>query len=109
MVEYSYGKDSYENRQLRRVAAEILDNPELLMLAAYTRGDVCKSTHSVITILTYRPTQSIPGTRNHYTKILCGYFDEQTEKEIPELVDPLPNSESDEEYQSALPPKSRPR
>jgi hypothetical protein len=50
-----YKQESYETVEKRRAAAVILDSPELLMMHAQSRGD------------------SIPGTRQHFTKILCGY------------------------------------
>lgn len=50
-----YKQESYEAVEKRRAAAVILDSPELLMMHAQSRGD------------------SIPGTRQHFTKILCGY------------------------------------
>ncbi|KAE8444428.1 hypothetical protein EG329_000519 [Mollisiaceae sp. DMI_Dod_QoI] len=55
--------DAWESRQRRRLAAVILDNPELLMMHAQERSD------------------SIPGTRHHFTKILCGY--QEAENEYP--------------------------
>jgi len=55
----AYGNDSYTNTQLRRAAAVILDNPELLMMHAQARND------------------SITGTRHHFTKQLCGYLNEK--------------------------------
>lgn len=36
----SYGNDTYENIQKRRMAAIILDNPELLMMHSQARFDV---------------------------------------------------------------------
>jgi hypothetical protein len=36
-----YGNDTYTNVKLRREAAVILDNPELLMMHAQARNDVC--------------------------------------------------------------------
>ena len=38
---YRYGNDTYTNVRLRREAAVILDNPELLMMHAQARNDVC--------------------------------------------------------------------
>ncbi|PBP22001.1 hypothetical protein BUE80_DR007103 [Diplocarpon rosae] len=54
-----YGNDTYENIQKRRMAAVILDSPELLMMHSQARSD------------------SIPGTRHYFTKILCGYEDDK--------------------------------
>ncbi|KIN02536.1 hypothetical protein OIDMADRAFT_178475 [Oidiodendron maius Zn] len=51
----AYGNDTYEAIQLRREAAVVLDTPELLMMHAQARGD------------------SIPATRYHFMKQLCGY------------------------------------
>jgi len=51
----AYGNDSYANIQLRRDAAIKLDNPELVMMLAMARND------------------SIPATRHHLTKIMCGF------------------------------------
>ncbi|TVY57337.1 hypothetical protein LCER1_G001772 [Lachnellula cervina] len=51
----SYGNDSYANTQLRRDAAIKLDNPELVMMLAMARND------------------SIPATRHHLMKIMCGF------------------------------------
>ncbi|KUJ13288.1 uncharacterized protein LY89DRAFT_785018 [Mollisia scopiformis] len=48
----------YEARQRRRLAAVILDNPELLMMHAQSRND------------------SIPGTRHYFAKLLAGYQDD---------------------------------
>lgn len=36
-----YGQDSYASIQLRRDAAIKLDNPELVMMLAMARNDVC--------------------------------------------------------------------
>ncbi|PBP23740.1 hypothetical protein BUE80_DR005380 [Diplocarpon rosae] len=57
--EADYGNDTYENIQKRRMAAVILDSPELLMMHSQARSD------------------SIPGTRHYFTKILCGYEDDK--------------------------------
>ncbi|PMD59749.1 uncharacterized protein K444DRAFT_590145 [Hyaloscypha bicolor E] len=54
-----YSRDSFARIQRRREAAIVLDNPELLMMHAQARSD------------------SIPGTRHYFTKILCGYEDEK--------------------------------
>ncbi|KAK0100872.1 hypothetical protein ONS95_007318 [Cadophora gregata] len=54
----AYGNDSYENVQKRRMAAVILDSPELLMMHAQARSD------------------SIAATRYYFTKMLCGFHDE---------------------------------
>lgn len=54
----SYGNETYEQVQQRREAAIVLDSPELLMMHAQARND------------------SIPGTRHYFTKMLCGYLDE---------------------------------
>ncbi|TVY85646.1 hypothetical protein LAWI1_G008124 [Lachnellula willkommii] len=51
----AYGNDSYANTQLRRDAAIKLDNPELVMMLAMARND------------------SIPATRHHLMKIMCGF------------------------------------
>jgi len=56
-----YGNDTYERVQKRREAAIVLDNPELLMMHAQARFD------------------SIPGTRHYFTKILCGYHQDETD------------------------------
>jgi len=40
MMKCSYGNDTYENIQKRRMAAIILDNPELLMMHSQARFDV---------------------------------------------------------------------
>jgi len=48
---------AFESRQKRRWAATILNSAELLQLHALARND------------------SVPGTRQHFTKILCGYED----------------------------------
>ncbi|OBT94875.1 hypothetical protein VE01_06299 [Pseudogymnoascus verrucosus] len=53
----SYTDDSYEAVERRRWAATILDCPELLMMHAQARQD------------------TIPSTRLHFTKLLCGYED----------------------------------
>merc|ERR1712093_599391 len=55
----AYGNDSYENVQKRRMAAVILDSPELLMMHSQARAD------------------SIAATRYYFTKLLCGYHDEK--------------------------------
>ncbi|KAH7407399.1 hypothetical protein BKA64DRAFT_666483 [Cadophora sp. MPI-SDFR-AT-0126] len=55
----AYGNDSYENVQKRRMAAVILDSPELLMMHSQARND------------------SIAATRYYFTKLLCGYHDEK--------------------------------
>lgn len=55
--------ETWEQKQRRRLAAVILDSPELLMMHAQARSD------------------SIPGTRHHFTKILCGY--QEPENEYP--------------------------
>ncbi|KAI1644878.1 hypothetical protein F4815DRAFT_384459 [Daldinia loculata] len=50
------GKDeSYAVLERRRVAAQVLDSPELLMMAAQ------------------RDNESIPATRLRYTRMLCGF------------------------------------
>ncbi|KAL0941076.1 uncharacterized protein CTRU02_203839 [Colletotrichum truncatum] len=46
--------DSFEERRQKLFAIEILDDPEKLAMYACSRGD------------------SIPGTRLHFTRILCG-------------------------------------
>ncbi|KAF3071211.1 hypothetical protein GL218_00584 [Daldinia childiae] len=52
----SSGKDeSYAVLERRRVAAQVLDSPELLMMAAQ------------------RDNESIPATRLRYTRMLCGF------------------------------------
>ncbi|KFX86564.1 hypothetical protein V490_09028, partial [Pseudogymnoascus sp. VKM F-3557] len=49
--------DSYEAVERRKWASTILDCPELLMMHAQARQD------------------TIPSTRLHFTKLLCGYDD----------------------------------
>ncbi|SPO03462.1 uncharacterized protein DNG_06145 [Cephalotrichum gorgonifer] len=51
-------KESFRVLEQKRAAARILSNPELLMMHAMSRKD------------------SIPGTRLHFTRILCGYGEE---------------------------------
>ncbi|KAI8310405.1 hypothetical protein K4K59_008271 [Colletotrichum sp. SAR11_240] len=46
--------DTFEDRRQKLFAIEILDDPEKLAMYACSRGD------------------SIPGTRLHFTRILCG-------------------------------------
>ncbi|KAK7948180.1 uncharacterized protein PG986_009066 [Apiospora aurea] len=53
--------ESYAYMEQRRHAAQILDNPELLMTNAQREGD------SVL---------SIPATRLRYTRMLCGVVEE---------------------------------
>ncbi|KAG0646219.1 hypothetical protein D0Z07_8264 [Hyphodiscus hymeniophilus] len=60
----AYGNDTYEQIQRRREAAIVLDSPELLMMHAQARND------------------SIPGTRYYFTKMLCGYLDENDTYEV---------------------------
>jgi hypothetical protein len=78
-------KDTWEQAQKRREAAVILDNPELLMMHAQARFDVRSSSSSSSSSLslslslslapsTNTFTQSIPGTRHYFTKLLCGYL-----------------------------------
>ncbi|KAH7357020.1 hypothetical protein BKA65DRAFT_219506 [Rhexocercosporidium sp. MPI-PUGE-AT-0058] len=66
----AYGNESYENVQKRRMAAVILDSPELLMMHSQARCD------------------SIPATRHYFTKLLCGFHDEKdtypTDGQLPE-------------------------
>ncbi|KAL2073578.1 hypothetical protein VTL71DRAFT_10904 [Oculimacula yallundae] len=52
-----YGDDSFEAKEKRRMAAVILDSPELLMMHSQARCD------------------SIPATRYYFTKLLCGFGD----------------------------------
>ena len=73
-----YGKESYERIQQRRQAAVILDNPELLMMHAQARQDVNPLPYLIASqISKLTSTQSIPGTRHYFTKMLCGYLDEK--------------------------------
>ncbi|KAL5323993.1 hypothetical protein ACEPPN_008536 [Leptodophora sp. 'Broadleaf-Isolate-01'] len=66
----AYGNESYENVQKRRMAAVILDSPELLMMHSQARSD------------------SIPATRHYFTKLLCGFHDEKdtypTDGQLPD-------------------------
>ncbi|CAI4217327.1 unnamed protein product [Parascedosporium putredinis] len=48
-------RESFRVVEQRRMAAQILADPELLMMHALSRRD------------------SIPGTRLHFTRILCGF------------------------------------
>jgi len=72
--------ETWEAKQRRRLAAMILDNPELLMMHAQARSD------------------SIPGIRHHFTKILCGYQE-------PENEYPFAKSFQDEKERNARPAK----
>lgn len=81
-----YGNESYENVQKRRMAAVILDSPELLMMHSQARSDV-----RLLFPLSIRSTncqQSIPATRLYFTKLLCGFHDEKdtypTDGQLPE-------------------------
>jgi hypothetical protein len=78
----SAADDAYESAESRRWAATILNTPELLQLHALARCDVSPALIS----LSLSPflalgadssvhIQSVPGTRQHFTKILCGYDD----------------------------------
>lgn len=67
-------KDTWEQIQKRREAAVILDNPELLMMHAQARFD------------------SITGTRHYFTKLLCGYLDDE---------EPYSQTEAEEKHQAA--------
>lgn len=67
-------KDTWEQIQKRREAAVILDNPELLMMHAQARFD------------------SITGTRHYFTKLLCGYLDDD---------EPYSQTEAEEKHQAA--------
>jgi len=55
--------EAWELAEKRRTASVILGSSELLMMYALSRGD------------------SVPGTRQHFTKILCGYEDVPPEGE----------------------------
>ncbi|KAI1003725.1 hypothetical protein K3495_g4479 [Podosphaera aphanis] len=59
-------RESYEVLEWRRQAAVILDSPELLLMFSQSRND------------------SVTGTRHYFTRMLCGYLDED---EISELYD----------------------
>jgi len=60
-----FDMETYEYVQKRREAAVVLDSPELLMMHAQARGD------------------SIPGTRHYFTKLMCGYGDDEDPYTMP--------------------------
>ncbi|KAG9249026.1 hypothetical protein BJ878DRAFT_537792 [Calycina marina] len=73
------GMDSYESQALRRKAAIVLDNPELLMMYALARND------------------SIPGTRYYFAQISTGYL---TSADLENAED-LEKQDKEEEKQKA--------
>ncbi|GAB1313147.1 hypothetical protein MFIFM68171_03357 [Madurella fahalii] len=52
-------KEDFARAELRQKAIAFLDNPELLMMYALSTG------------------KSIPGARLHWTKVLCGFDDDE--------------------------------
>ncbi|KAI1403680.1 hypothetical protein F4819DRAFT_484328 [Hypoxylon fuscum] len=50
----------------RRIAAQVLDSPELLMMAAQRDNETKKLTRD-------KNKKSIPATRLRYTRMLCGF------------------------------------
>ncbi|CAD6503130.1 BgTH12-02799 [Blumeria graminis f. sp. triticale] len=69
-------KESYEAIQMRREAAIILDTPELLFMYAQARGD------------------SLAGTRHHFTKMHCGYLDQENPTTTASEKSPLRGKDS---------------
>ncbi|MBE3043490.1 hypothetical protein IMZ48_13145 [Candidatus Bathyarchaeota archaeon] len=100
-------RDTFRAVEERRVAAQILSDPELLLMYALSRQDVCPSPFpspfSSVPFLisplvpkkTFTPrrttsiryltrTQSVPGTRLHFTRILCGAEDSSSTRPKPQ-------------------------
>lgn len=55
-------KESFNRKERREMALAYLDNPELLMMYAQSKGD------------------SIPAARLHFTKMMCGYDPESLDE-----------------------------
>ncbi|KAL2113043.1 hypothetical protein VUR80DRAFT_3458 [Thermomyces stellatus] len=60
--EFESDREGFRAVEQRRIAAQVLSDPELLLMYALSRQD------------------SIPGTRLHFTRILCGYEEEGPQK-----------------------------
>ncbi|KAK8006351.1 hypothetical protein PG991_012648 [Apiospora marii] len=71
--------ESYAYIEQRRHAAQILDNPELLMTNAQREGDQWRQWPEGLLLLLparLRSSLSIPATRLRYTRMLCGVVEE---------------------------------
>ncbi|KXH61379.1 hypothetical protein CSAL01_05212 [Colletotrichum salicis] len=62
--------DSHEVRRRKLWAVAVLEDPEKLAMYACSRGDLWLIQHPF--------SQSIPGTRLHFTRMLCGFDEEPT-------------------------------
>ncbi|CZT01945.1 uncharacterized protein RAG0_09321 [Rhynchosporium agropyri] len=80
----AFGEEPYEVVQRRRMAAVILDSPELLMMHSQARCD------------------SIPATRHYFTKLLCGFEDQNdTYPTDGQLHDPEKEKKKEKEKDKA--------